>query len=331
MSPPTFSIVVPCHNYARFLSTTIDSVLAQGRDDLEIVVVDDASTDDSADVAEAYGEPVRVIRLERNRGPGGAWDVGLQAATGEFLCKLDADDWQLPGFLARVEDEFRRDERIGLVATGAYLYTEGTARAVVERPAPVPTLLDEAALRRALLRKFFVRMPATALRRSALVGHDPPRDDLRLPHDWEYFLRVLSGWRASLLPDPLAVYRVHGASLTLTTSADARLQADMRRLVDVTADPADPAFLPDPRERRILAVGAAKGYLGSVGPRLRSHDLRGLARHLAFAASLARRRSGWGALEVLGYALWGAWQRLVVRRRRPSVAVDRLLPGPSRS
>jgi glycosyltransferase involved in cell wall biosynthesis len=318
VSRPTFSIVVPCYNYGPFLTQAIESVLVQARDDVEVIVVDDASTDDSAAIAKSFGPPVRVIELSVNSGPGAAWGVGIGASRGSLLCKLDADDWQLPGFLDRVAREFDRDERVGLVATGVHLYTEGEPTAVLQRLTTTDEVWDEHELRRQLLRKFFVRMPGTCLRRSA-IGDHVPRSDLRMGEDWEFFLRVTQGWRCSVVRDPLAVYRIHPASLTVTSHTSSRLKDELERLLKVTRTQGDPGYLGE-GERRVFAVGVAESYLGTVGPQLSTTDLSQLLHHLRVAMMLAGSESKSASLSILRYVAWGVWHRLVVRplrRRRP--------------
>jgi hypothetical protein len=319
---PTFSVIVPCHNYGRFLSTTLRSVLQQGRDDVEVIVVDDASSDDSLEVARSFGDPVRVIELPENLGPGAAWGAGLRVARGRYLCKLDADDWQLPGFLDRVEREFTRDERIGLVATAVYLYTEGSDTAIVQAPG-TSGVLDEAELRRRLLRKFFVRMPGTALRASAVEGM-APRQDLRMGEDWDFFLRVLRGWRAALVAEPLAVYRIHGTSLTLTSTSGHRLQTELARLSAATQDPTGPSFLYR-AERRSFAVGLAESYMGTIGPHLKLDRPGELLRHGKAVLRLATSVTPIDALRV-PYAAWGVWRRSLVRREGDHHPTQGLLP-----
>ena len=94
MTAPLVSCVVPVFNGERHLAAAIDSILAQRHRPLEVVVVDDGSTDGSAAVAEAYGEPVRVLRLP-NAGPPAARNAGVAQARGELVAFLDADDlWE---------------------------------------------------------------------------------------------------------------------------------------------------------------------------------------------------------------------------------------------
>ncbi len=91
----TVSTVIPCYNAAPFLRETLDSVLAQTVLPLEVIVVDDGSTDDSAAIAESYGPPVRVIR-QKNQGESVARNRGIDEAKGEWVAFLDADDLWRP-------------------------------------------------------------------------------------------------------------------------------------------------------------------------------------------------------------------------------------------
>ncbi|HYV35949.1 MAG TPA: glycosyltransferase [Gemmataceae bacterium] len=87
----TVSIIVPCYNGARFLHATLESAVSQTRPPLEVIVIDDGSTDDSAAIAESFGAPVRLIR-QLNQGESVARNKGIAVAKGTHLLFLDADD-----------------------------------------------------------------------------------------------------------------------------------------------------------------------------------------------------------------------------------------------
>lgn len=89
------SVIIPCYNGAPYLRETLESALAQTHTPLEVIVVDDGSTDDSAAIAESFGPPVRVIRQE-NQGESVARNRGIDEARGEWIALLDADDLWKP-------------------------------------------------------------------------------------------------------------------------------------------------------------------------------------------------------------------------------------------
>lgn len=331
MSPaPVFSIVVPTHNYGHYLPATLQSVFGQGRADVEVIVVDDASTDDTPEVVDAYGERVRSVRLEENVGPGRAWAIGLAQAAGTYVCKLDADDWQLPGYLDSVEAAFRSDSQVGMVVGGVLEYGEGNPVAMPKPVTAADATLAPDELRARLLRSFFFRMPAVCLRREALENHDLPNADLWLGHDWEYFLRVTRGWGCRLLAAPLAVYRMHRASVTRTAHRDDALRRDVALFLTLVREPANPAYLADP-ERAVFALGLAETYLkiaGGGGGVLR-HPVRAAA-DLFFALRLAVSERPRNALPVARLAAWGVAEK-VRRMLGPSspgggVPIEEILP-----
>jgi glycosyltransferase involved in cell wall biosynthesis len=118
MSPmphnPLITAIVPVHNGGRYLAEALESILGQGRDDCEIVVVDDGSTDDSAAVAARYGSAVRYL-YQAQAGPGAARNSGIAAARGQYLSFLDADDLWMKDKLEMQLAAFERDPALDIV------------------------------------------------------------------------------------------------------------------------------------------------------------------------------------------------------------------------
>ena len=91
------SIVMPAYNAAPFLRQAVDSILSQTFTDFEFIVVDDGSTDSTLAILDGYSDPrIRVIKSEHNLGLPGALNLGLSAARGEYIARMDADDVSLP-------------------------------------------------------------------------------------------------------------------------------------------------------------------------------------------------------------------------------------------
>lgn len=113
---PMVSIIIPCFNYARFLSEAIDSALGQTYEECEVIVVDDGSTDNSAEVAQKYGKSIRYLYQE-NQGHSAARNTGIRMARGEFVVFLDADDVLQPRMVATSMNTMNRvGEDFGIVA-----------------------------------------------------------------------------------------------------------------------------------------------------------------------------------------------------------------------
>ncbi|MBD2038535.1 glycosyltransferase family 2 protein [Leptolyngbya sp. FACHB-321] len=110
------SILINNYNYARFVGDAIDSVLGQTYKNIEVIVVDDGSTDDSRNVIESYGDRVTAI-FKRNGGQASAMNAGFAASNGEIICLLDADDLFLPERVSEVVKLFTVNSGIDWVFT----------------------------------------------------------------------------------------------------------------------------------------------------------------------------------------------------------------------
>jgi glycosyltransferase involved in cell wall biosynthesis len=116
---PRVSVVIPCYNYGHYLRQCVESVThRQPGIEVEVIIVDDRSTDDSLSVAQSIqdrDERVRVIRHEQNKGHIATYNDGLEAATGEFVLLLSADDLATPGALTRAAELLAAKPSVGMV------------------------------------------------------------------------------------------------------------------------------------------------------------------------------------------------------------------------
>ena len=101
------SIVIPTYNSSKFMPNLLDSIFKNKVDDMEVVIVDDLSTDDTVEIAKKY--PVNVVELEKNGGPARARNIGVGEAKGDIIFFLDSDVVVLDGTIKEVEDHFRND------------------------------------------------------------------------------------------------------------------------------------------------------------------------------------------------------------------------------
>jgi glycosyltransferase involved in cell wall biosynthesis len=124
------SVIIPVYNRSGVLSRAIDSVLSQDLHDFELVVVDDGSSDGSADVISAYGDPrVRVIQLDEHAGSNAARNAGIRAARSGLLAFLDSDDVFLPHKLSTVVAEFEQRPELDVLVDSFVKHCPGTLRA----------------------------------------------------------------------------------------------------------------------------------------------------------------------------------------------------------
>ncbi|NQV21691.1 MAG: glycosyltransferase family 2 protein [Rhodospirillales bacterium] len=127
---PHISVIVPCHNAQAFIQRCLESAVGQTDRDLEIVVVDDASTDGTRDVIKemsAQDSRIRLIERETNGGAGCARNTGIDAATGDWIAVLDADDWYDPQRLEVLISAAEKDGAL-IVADNQYFVSERSGR-----------------------------------------------------------------------------------------------------------------------------------------------------------------------------------------------------------
>ncbi len=220
--PASVSVVIPCYNYATFLPEALRSALGQEGVDVEVIVVDDASSDDSAEVAEKFAAEdsrVRVIRLEQNGGQVAAVNLALSMASGEFIVRLDADDLLTPGSLARSTALLQAFPNVGLVY-GYPRHFEGDPPADVNlSPVESWSVWSGAAWAADRCYKGYncITTPEVVLRASVLerVGDVDPR--LRIAEDMHWWLRFAAESDIGRVNGPTqALHRDHGASMTAT-------------------------------------------------------------------------------------------------------------------
>jgi glycosyltransferase involved in cell wall biosynthesis len=220
---PLVTVVIPVHNRAHLLVRAIQSVRAQTFEDLELLIVDDGSTDGSAEVATTYEDPrIRVVRLPRRSGVSRARNTGILGARGNLVAFLDSDDEWLPQKLERQVARFRQHpvEDNVLVSCRYIRHDDLTHRvAAPSRPIPTGDPFDQIVEGRAPLPSCVV-MPRAAV--GAVGGLD---EGLPAFADYELWLRLAdAGTRFIELEDPLVIKHEHGTR-QISGDPDAMLRA----------------------------------------------------------------------------------------------------------
>jgi glycosyltransferase involved in cell wall biosynthesis len=229
MSPstaPTVSVVIPTYNAASLLPEAVESVLAQTYRDLEIVVVDDGSTDRTPQVMADYGDPVRYIRKE-NEGSASARNRGIRAARGEYIAFLDADDRWRPTKLEKQMRAHRADPSLAWSYTGADLVDADTG-AIRARKTQLRTRHEGDVLRNLILGSF-VTPSATVVQRRVFdeVGTFDESSLHRISEDWDLWLRIAAHYPIRFIDEPLVENRQHTDRKTKTMDLDAALESRM--------------------------------------------------------------------------------------------------------
>ena len=242
---PRFSVIIPAFNAATTLARAIDSVRAQSWPVHEIIVVDDGSTDDTANVARRFGDAVRLIR-QRNSGVSVARNAGAAAATGDWLAFLDADDWYAPDRIKLHAAWIEEDATLDCL-TGDYEYRDGdgtllgtsmaqhesgrmmqakaagAARVVMETPAEMTAFVAD----------HFGDTHTLSVPRARFIELGGYPTGFKVCEDVHFLTRLVArSRRIGVICQSLGVYVIHGGSATRRNPVAAQRE-NVRTLSDL--------------------------------------------------------------------------------------------------
>ena len=218
---PLISVIVTSYNYLHFIATAIDSARNQTYPNIEIVVVDNCSTDGSVPALRARyaSDPrVKIFQNERNLGEIRNSNRGFEHTTGEYVLWLSADDWMLPRHLERLVDVFEKNPGLDVVYSGAFFANEaGRVNAIRSLAGQYPA--DYVDARDELIEMVTTTCPlcwsAALFRRDLFLAVGLALPDGPLAADWEAQIRIaLHERRFGYLKDPSTVIRLHANQQT---------------------------------------------------------------------------------------------------------------------
>jgi glycosyltransferase involved in cell wall biosynthesis len=249
---PLVSIIIPCYNAEAWVGDAVRSALAQSWESVEVIAVNDGSSDASLSVLEGLRGPRLRVIDQRNRGASAARNAGLRAAAGQFVQFLDADDLLAPGKIAS-QVALLATSAAGAAATGRWArFTSDPAAAEVT---PSPLFADLSPVELLILETAAGHMmhPAAWLVPAAVARAAGPWDEsLSLNDDGEYFARVaLAASRVVHAGDALSLYR-SGVPGSLSGRRDRRALESLSRSCELVAGHLSAAE-DSPRVRSALA------------------------------------------------------------------------------
>ncbi|MES2523939.1 MAG: glycosyltransferase [Gemmatimonadota bacterium] len=201
------SVVIPLFNREALVEEAVRSALAQLHPPAEIIVVDDGSTDRSAEVAARL--PVTLLRLKHNEGLSSARNAGIRSAKGDVIAFLDSDDRWLPGHLSTIVDLLASHPDAGIAYTRMRSF--GAASAEWRLTVPPETVRD---CYWDLVESMIIPIPASAVRRRLITERGAFDPSFRIAEDYEFFLRHARFSSIVCSNDITVEYRVHDAQLS---------------------------------------------------------------------------------------------------------------------
>lgn len=220
---PKVTVIMNCYNSAEHLREAMDSVFRQSWPDWEIVFWDNCSTDDSAAIAQSYGEKVRYFLAEKTVPLGAARNLAIAKAEGSLLAFLDCDDEWLSTKLEKQVMLFNANPRLGLVSTDTEMFSEkGTLSRMFESTHPARGMVFRELMTRQWISMSSAMIRATALTGLSSAGVAPGTgqnggwfdESLNVCEEADVFYRIAHDWELDHVDAPLTLWRVHGANTT---------------------------------------------------------------------------------------------------------------------
>ena len=287
---PEVSVVIPVHNGAEYIGPAIESVLGQTWSDLEVIVVDDGSTDDTPEVVRRYDARVRCVRQD-NRGVAAARNRGIAESRARYVAFLDADDLWRPEKLARQMRALRESPR-GRVCATAFQVVDEQLRPLEVRGG------EHGVTRDLLLRGNVVGTPSTVVGERALFeaagGFDPALSQCA---DWDMWIRLSTRTEFLCLAELLVLYRSHAGNMSRSVPL---LEKDSLRVLEKAF--ATGALPPSLQAERARAFAHNDSVLAG------SYFRAGCYRDAARCAFRALRLDWRQAVRILAYP-WRAGRR----------------------
>jgi glycosyltransferase involved in cell wall biosynthesis len=255
---PRVSLIVTCYNYGRFVEEAVDSLLNQTFQDLEVIVVDDASPDNSREVLlRRYADHprVRLVLHDQNQGHIRSYNEGLALARGELVGVLAADDFCLRrDAVERQVAVFDAHPEVGFVYAAYAMVDERSQPFRAFQPFAADYVRDGFEEFRELIFRNYVPHSGTLVRRAChdeLGVYDP-----QLPHagDWDLWLRVASRHAVGYIAEQLFAYRVHGTNMSIVRYSPRHANGEVLRTVEKAFASLPPHTPADVRGMYALAV-----------------------------------------------------------------------------
>ncbi len=228
MTSPKVTVLMPVFNGTSYVREAIESVLAQTYIEFEFLIIDDASTDESASVIESYkDERIRLVKNESNIGQVRSLNKGLHLARGAFIARLDQDDSCLMTRLERQAAVLGNDAKIAIVGTWLQII-DGSSHAITIWAGRLDDYADF--VYTSLANRLMLYHPSVMFRRDVVLRLGGYDETMRYAEDQDLWRRIaLAGYDARIIPSPLVCYRLHEGQQSVTRAVIQQRSAEIGR------------------------------------------------------------------------------------------------------
>lgn len=208
---PKITIVTPSYNQGQYLEETIRSVLLQNYPNLEYIIIDGGSSDNSVEIIRKYEPYLKYWVSEKDNGQAHAINKGFRKATGEWVGWVNSDDYYLPGGLTSLLQEARGTEVEWLAGNIQFVHAGNEEQPSTQTQTTSDRLIDW------LVFKFFFHQPGALWKRFLLEQHGYLDEQMHYAFDWAFWCRLIArGVRPRLVDRSVAAFRLHNESKTCT-------------------------------------------------------------------------------------------------------------------
>lgn len=284
---PFVSVFIPTYNDEIHVRQAIESVLAQTYRNYELLVINDASTDQTAQVIDQYQNhpAVRVYHNKINLGVAGNWNHGLSLCRGDYIVRLNADDYFGPDYLTKVMALVEEYPATDMIFTGTYLLLDNDIISE-ELPYPETWVRPGVAFLPELLRSCPIRASSVCVRHSCLTQLGGVINEMDIHEDWELWTRISANGQVGYIAEALTYYRVlnpHGCTSTAIINGLSPIACDiwLNRLTSGTLP-----YQLDKEELTLLKQGMYDLIMAFAVFALESGSTGAVQKHLAYAKKL---------------------------------------------
>ena len=240
---PRVTVLMSVYNGEKYLREAIDSILGQTFKDFEFLILDDGSTDSSAEIIRSYSDPrIRLIQNEKNIGLTRSLNKGLKLANAQYIARMDADDISLPERLEKQTAFLFKNLGYGVVGS-SYYHIDGSGK----RGPLIRVLTKNSEIQKELKKKNWFGHGSVMMRRDAVLEAGGYDERYKYAQDYDLWLRIAKAYRLANIEQPLYCWRVtpfciserkkaeqkHYANLIILRAdiRERKILFDLRRLV----------------------------------------------------------------------------------------------------
>lgn len=232
---PWLSVIIPTYNGSKYLASTLNSVVVQQDEQIECVVIDDGSTDNTLKIVESYQDKLNITLITKARQ--GNWvantNHALSVANGKYACFLHQDDMWLQGRLQSIKNAIAFYPQASLYLHDAvFIDSKGKPLGLWQCPFGKERLIPLEEMKERLVVQNFIAIPSPIFERQTALEVGTLDSELWYTADWDFWLKLASQGDTYYIPKSLAAFRVHGDSQTIRRSSGiAEFRQQMRSVV----------------------------------------------------------------------------------------------------